>query len=77
MHDHCDKPFLLVPCGDLDLLPISKSNLLPGRGQFFEFLPVEFDLALCVSSAECFYLNLVVNHHAGFICFLVTTLVQK
>ena len=38
MHDHCDKPFLLVPCGDLDLWPISRSNLLPGGGpQFFEF----------------------------------------
>ena len=58
----------MVPCGDLDLWPISRSNLLPGRGQqFFEFLPVEFDLALCVSSAECFYLNLVVNQQASIV----------
>ena len=40
MHDPCDKSFLLVPCGDLDLdlLPTSRSNLLPSGGpQFFEF----------------------------------------
>ena len=40
MHDPCDKSSLLVPCGDLDLdfLPTSRSNLLPGGGpQFFEF----------------------------------------
>ena len=38
MHDPCDKSFLLVPCGALDLLPTSRSNLLPGGGpQFFEF----------------------------------------
>ena len=40
MHDPCDKPFLLIPCGDidLDLWPTSRSNLLPGGGpQFFEF----------------------------------------
>ena len=38
MHDPCDKPFLLVPWGDLDLWPTSRSNLLPGGGpQFFEF----------------------------------------
>ena len=38
MHDPCDKPFLLIPCGDLDLWPITMSNLLPGGGpQFFEF----------------------------------------
>ena len=38
MHDPCDKPFLLVPWGDLELWPRSRSNLLPGGGpQFFEF----------------------------------------
>ena len=38
MHDPCDKSFTLVPCGDLDLWPTSRSNLLPGGGpQFFEF----------------------------------------
>ena len=37
MHDPCDMSFQLVPCGDLDLLPTSRSNLLPGGGpQFFE-----------------------------------------
>ena len=34
----CQAPFLLIPCGDLDLWPTSRSNLLPGGGpQFFEF----------------------------------------
>ena len=45
MHDHCDLPYLLVPCSDLDhdLWPISRSNLLPGGGpQFFEFLRLAF-----------------------------------
>ena len=38
MHDPCDKPFLFVPWGDLDLWPTSRSNLLLGGGpQFFEF----------------------------------------
>ena len=38
MHESCDKPFLLVSWGDLDLWPSSRSNLLPGAGpQFFEF----------------------------------------
>ena len=38
MHDLCDKSFLLVPCGDLDLWPTTRSNLLPDWGpQFFEF----------------------------------------
>ena len=40
MHDPCDKPFLLIPCGDLylDIWPTSRSNLLPGGGpQFFKF----------------------------------------
>ena len=40
MHDHCDIPFLLVQCDDLDLdlWPVSRSNLLPSGGpQFFEF----------------------------------------
>ena len=40
MHDPCDKPFLLIPCGDLDLdlWPTSRSNLFTGGGpQFFEF----------------------------------------
>ena len=38
MYDPCDKPFLLVPCGDLDLCSTSRSTLLPGWGpQFFEF----------------------------------------
>ena len=32
MHDPCDKPFLLIPCGDLDLLHTSRSNMFPGRG---------------------------------------------
>ena len=33
-----DKPFPLVPCGDLDLWSTLRSNLLPGGGpQFFEF----------------------------------------
>ena len=37
MHDPCDMSFQLVPCGDLDLLPTSRSNLLLGGGpQFFE-----------------------------------------
>ena len=39
-HDPCDKSFLLVPCGylDLDLLPTSRSNLFLGGGpQFSEF----------------------------------------
>ena len=38
MHKPCDKSFRFVPCGDLDLWPTSRSNLLPGGGpQFFEF----------------------------------------
>ena len=40
MHDNCDRPFLFVPCFDLDidLWPIPRYNLLPGEGpQFFEF----------------------------------------
>ena len=38
MYDPCDKPFLLIPCSDLDLWPTLRSNLLPGGGQqFFEF----------------------------------------
>ena len=34
MHDPCDKPFLLILCGDLDLdlWPTSRSNLFPGGG---------------------------------------------
>ena len=44
IQDHCDKPFLLVPCDDL--WPISRSNLLPGEGpQFFEFLRLQSDPA--------------------------------
>ena len=40
MHDPSDKPFLLIPCGDLDLdlWPTSRSNMLPGgESHFFKF----------------------------------------
>ena len=50
MHDHCGKPFLLVQWGDLDLWPISRSNLLKGGGlQFLEFACC---FKYCLSSAS-------------------------
>ena len=46
MHDPCNKPFLLVPCGDLDLWPTSRSILLLGRElQFFEFARLQWHYA--------------------------------
>ena len=50
MHDPCDKPFLLIPCDDLDLWPTSRSNLLPGGGpQFFKFYGLYCQLShLCI-----------------------------
>ena len=63
MHDPCDKPFLLIPCSDLDLWPTPRSNLLPGGGpQFFEFacsLSIDYSAIrwCCVEScAVCFEL---------------------
>ena len=42
IHDPCDKPFLLLPCGDLDLWSTSRSNLLPGGDHKFSNLLVRF-----------------------------------
>ena len=58
MHDLCYKSFLLVPCCDLDpeLLPTSRSNLLPGRGpQFFEYACITLVCKSLLSKCKCVF----------------------
>ena len=74
MHDPCDKPFLLIPCGDLDLWPTSRSNLLPGGGpQFCEFacllfrgLVLSHSQVYFIVDLSCIYLSLWQNLKHGW-----------
>ena len=72
MHDPCDKSFLLVPCGDLDLdlLPTSRSNLLPGRTiilriclVYLVFIFVHWEIAYSIYKPSARYISLTMKYN--------------